>query len=245
MRYLIFSDIHSNIESFNKLLLMKESKTIDKYLFLGDLVGYGADPNETISLFRSMKNAFSIRGNHDKVIASLESSSLFNPVAAFSAEWSKVQLSDNNREFLKNLKKGPLIIDHFLTICHGSTFDEDYYVFSVFEAIESMKFMKTSIGFFGHTHFPVIYYQRNNKVNAIPLVSNKKIKLDPNTKYLINPGSIGQPRDKNPQASFIIYDSDKREITFSRYEYNIKKAQKKIRAAGLPELLASRLESGV
>ncbi len=245
MRYLIFSDIHSNLEAFEKLLSMKIIDSIDKFLFLGDLVGYGADPNDTISLFRSMKNTFSIRGNHDKVISNLESSSLFNPVAAFSAEWSKVKLSDENRKFLKELKKGPVIVDHFLTICHGSTFDEDYYVFSVFEAVESLKFMKTSIGFFGHTHFPVIYFQRNNKLNAIPLNSDKKIKLDPNTRYLINPGSIGQPRDKNPRSSFIIYDSDKREIKFSRYEYNIKKTQKKIRAAGLPELLASRLESGV
>ncbi len=245
MRYLIFSDIHSNLEALEKLLSLKITESIDKFLFLGDLVGYGADPNDTISLFRSMKNTFSIRGNHDKVISNLESSSLFNPVAAFSAEWSKVKLSENNREFLKNLKKGPVVIDHFLTICHGSTFDEDYYVFSVFEAVESLKFMKTSIGFFGHTHFPVIYFQRNNKLNAIPLNSDKKIKLDPNTRYLINPGSIGQPRDKNPRSSFIVYDSDKREIIFSRFEYNIKKTQKKIRAAGLPELLASRLESGV
>ena len=245
MRYLIFSDIHSNLEAFEKLLSLKITDSIDKFLFLGDLVGYGADPNDTISLFRSMKNTFSIRGNHDKVISNLESSSLFNPVAAFSAEWSKVKLSDENRKFLKELKKGPVIVDHFLTICHGSTFDEDYYVFSVFEAVESLKFMKTSIGFFGHTHFPVIYFQRNNKLNAIPLNSDKKIKLDPNTRYLINPGSIGQPRDKNPRSSFIVYDSDKREIFFSRYEYNVKKTQKKIRAAGLPELLATRLESGV
>ncbi|MCK5003856.1 MAG: metallophosphoesterase family protein [Candidatus Aminicenantes bacterium] len=245
MRYLIFSDIHSNLEAFEKLLSLKITDSIDKFLFLGDLVGYGADPNDTISLFRSMNNTFAIRGNHDKVISNLESSSLFNPVAAFSAEWSKVKLSDENKKFLKELKKGPVIVDHFLTICHGSTFDEDYYVFSVFEAVESLKFMKTSIGFFGHTHFPVIYFQRNNKLNAIPLNSDKKIKLDPNTRYLINPGSIGQPRDKNPRSSFIIYDSDKREIVFSRYEYNVKKTQKKIRAAGLPELLASRLESGV
>lgn len=245
MRYLIFSDIHSNLEAFEKLLSLDVIESIDKFLFLGDLVGYGADPNDTITKFRNMEHTHAIRGNHDKVISNLESSSLFNPVAAFSAEWSKVKLSEENREFLKNMKKGPLVIDHFLTICHGATFDEDYYVFSVFEAVESMKFMKTSIGFFGHTHFPVIYFQRNNKLNAIPLNSQKKIKLDPNTRYLINPGSIGQPRDKNPKSSFIVYDSDKREILFSRYEYNIKRTQKKIRAAGLPELLASRLESGV
>lgn len=245
MKYLVFSDIHSNLEAFEKLISHKAFKEADKCLFLGDLVGYGADPNDTISLFRKIKNLYFIRGNHDKVISDIESSSLFNPVAAFSAEWSKVQLSEENRTFLKNFEKGPRIVDHFITICHGSTFDEDYYVFSIFEAVESFKFMKTSIGFFGHTHFPVIYLQRNNKINVIPLGDSKKIKLDPNTRYFINPGSIGQPRDKNPSSGFILFDSDKREINFYRFEYNVKKTQKKIRNAGLPELLASRLESGV
>jgi len=245
MKYLVFSDIHSNLEAFEKLISHKVFKEADKHLFLGDLVGYGADPNDTISLFKTIQNLYCIRGNHDKVISDIESSSLFNPVAAFSAEWSKVQLSEENRLYLKNFKKGPMIVDHFITICHGSTFDEDYYVFSVFEAVESFKFMKTSIGFFGHTHFPVVYLQRNNKISVIPLNNSKKIKLDPNTKYLINPGSIGQPRDKNPASGFILYDSDKREIRFYRYDYNVKKTQKKIRNAGLPELLASRLESGV
>ncbi|MEN8154364.1 MAG: metallophosphoesterase family protein [Acidobacteriota bacterium] len=245
MKYLIFSDIHSNLEAFEKLLTLKTAKDTDKILFLGDLVGYGADPNKTISIFRKLNGVHAIRGNHDKVVSNLESSALFNPVAAFSAEWSKVQLSDDNRDFLKNLKKGPMMVDHFITICHGSTFDEDYYVFSIFEAVESFKFMKTSIGFFGHTHFPIIYLKRNDKINVVPLSKDIKIKLDPNTQYLINPGSVGQPRDKNPNSSFIVYDSDKREIKFQRFEYNLKKTQKKIREAGLPELLASRLESGV
>ena len=105
--------------------------------------------------------------------------------------------------------------------------------------------MTTSIGFFGHTHFPLIYYLRREKLDIVPLNDDARIKLDPNTKYLINPGSIGQPRDKNPASSFIIFDSDKREIQFIRYPYEVKKTQKKIREAGLPELLASRLEAGV
>jgi diadenosine tetraphosphatase ApaH/serine/threonine PP2A family protein phosphatase len=146
---------------------------------------------------------------------------------------------------LLDLKKGPQVVDRFITICHGSTFDEDYYVFSMFEAVESMRFMQTSIGFFGHTHFPIIYLLRNEKIDVVPLNKNTKIKLDPNTRYLLNPGSIGQPRDKDPNPSFIIFDSTKREIQFIRYSYNIKKAQKKIREAGLPEILASRLESGI
>jgi diadenosine tetraphosphatase ApaH/serine/threonine PP2A family protein phosphatase len=115
----------------------------------------------------------------------------------------------------------------------------------MFEAVESLKFMRTSIGFFGHTHFPIIYLLRNEKIDVVSLSKNTKIKLDPNTRYLINPGSIGQPRDKDPNPSFIIFDSTKKEIQFIRFSYNIKKTQKKIRDAGLPEILASRLESGI
>lgn len=245
MKYLIFSDIHSNLEAFEKLLTLKKAQEVDKFLFLGDLVGYGADPNLTIEFYKELKDVYSIRGNHDKVISGLESSSLFNPVAAFSAEWSKLQISQENLKILRDLKKGPRVVDRFITICHGSTFDEDYYVFSMFEAVESFRCMQTSIGFFGHTHFPIIYLLRNEKIDVVPLNKNTKIKLDPNTRYLINPGSIGQPRDKDPNPSFIIFDSTKREIQFIRYSYNVKKAQKKIREAGLPEILASRLESGI
>lgn len=245
MKYLVFSDIHSNLEAFKKMISIAKKNSIDKYLFLGDLVGYGPNPNEVITLFRELEVVHSISGNHDRVVSNLESSSLFNPVAALSAEWSKAQISDDNREFLKNLKKGPSIIDHFITTCHGSTFDEDYYVFSMFEAIEAFKFMTTSIGFFGHTHFPVIYLLRNEKINNVALSGETRIKLDSNTKYFINPGSIGQPRDKNPSPSFIIFDSLKREITFIRFSYEIKKTQKKIIDNGLPEILANRLESGV
>lgn len=245
MKYLIFSDIHSNLEAFEKLLSTRKATEVDKYLFLGDLVGYGANPNETIELFKSVNKLHYIRGNHDKVIADLESSSLFNPVAAFSAEWSKIQISETNQEFLKNIKRGPEIVDHFITICHGSTFDEDYYVFSMFEAVESFKFMETQVGFFGHTHFPIIYLLRNDKIDIVPLSKNTKIKLDPNTRYLINPGSIGQPRDKDPDPSFVIFDSTRKEVHFQRFSYNIKKTQRKIREVGLPEILASRLESGI
>lgn len=245
MRYLIFSDIHSNLEAFEKFLGQKKAKNVDRILFLGDLVGYGPDPNGVIGLFRQLPHLKAVRGNHDKVIADLESSALFNPAAAFSAEWSKLNISPANFQYLKKLPKGPLVIDRFITICHGSTFDEDYYVFSQFEATESFRFMSTSIGFFGHTHFPIIYYLRNEKLDVVPLSETARIKLDRNTRYLINPGSIGQPRDKNPAPSYIVFDSVKMEISFNRFAYEVGKTQKKIRDAGLPELLASRLEAGV
>jgi len=245
VRYLVFSDIHSNCEAFEKFLGQKKVKNVDKILFLGDLVGYGPNPEEAIVQFRELTDLHAVRGNHDKVIAELESSSLFNPAAAFSAEWSKLKISPANFQFLKRLPKGPQVVDRFITICHGSTFDEDYYVFSQFEAMESFKFMETSIGFFGHTHFPIIYFMRNEKLDIVPLTESTRIKLDANTRYLINPGSIGQPRDKNPASSFIVFDSVKMEIHFSRFTYEVSKTQKKIRDAGLPELLASRLEAGV
>ncbi len=245
MRYLVFSDIHSNLEAFEKFLGQKKAKSVDKILFLGDLVGYGPDPDGVIGLFRQLPHLKAVRGNHDKVIADLESSALFNPAAAFSAEWSKLNIAPANFQYLKKLPKGPLVVDRFITICHGSTFDEDYYVFSQFEATESFRFMGTSIGFFGHTHFPVIYYLRNEKLDVVPLSENARIKLDRNTRYLINPGSIGQPRDKNPAPSYIVFDSVKMEISFNRFTYEVGKTQRKIRDAGLPELLASRLEAGV
>lgn len=245
MRYLVFSDIHSNSEAFARFLEQKKVKGADKLLFLGDLVGYGPNPDDVIGRFRQLPHLKAVRGNHDKVIAELESSALFNPAAAFSAEWHKLNISPANHQFLKKLPKGPQVVDRFLTICHGSTFDEDYYVFSQFEASESFRFMETSIGFFGHTHFPIIYYLRNDRLDVVPLTVNERIKLDRNTRYLINPGSIGQPRDKNPAASYIVFDSDKMEISFNRFTYDVNRTQKKIREAGLPELLASRLEAGV
>lgn len=245
MRYLIFSDIHSNLEAFEKFLAQKKAKNVDKILFLGDLVGYGPNPDEVIGLFRGLPYLQAVRGNHDKVIADLESSALFNPAAAFSAEWSKLKISPDHVQYLKNLPKGPQLVDGFITICHGSTFDEDYYVFSSFEATESFRFMETSIGFFGHTHYPIVYYLRNNKIDVVPLAENTRIKLDRKTRYLINPGSIGQPRDKNSAASYIVFDSLKMELSFNRFAYDVSRTQKKIRDAGLPELLASRLEAGV
>jgi len=245
VKYLVFSDIHSNLEAFTAMLDHPAARKATRFLFLGDLVGYGPNPNEVISRFRELDVSSQVRGNHDKVVADLESSSLFNPVAAFSAEWSKIQISEENQIYLKDLPKGPVMVERFITLCHGSTFDEDYYVFSNFEAAESFKFMESAIGFFGHTHFPIMYLMRNDKIQSVPLSENCRIRLDPNTRYLINPGSIGQPRDKNPMPSFILFDVGKREVQFLRFTYDFKKTQRKIRDAGLPEILASRIESGI
>jgi predicted phosphodiesterase len=186
-----------------------------------------------------------IRGNHDKVIAEIESAALFNPVASKSATWTQQTISKENKKFIKKLPQGPLVVDNCITISHGSPFDEDYYIFSKFEAMEAFKFINTSIGFFGHTHFPIMYIYRNKKLDVTELRENSKIKLDKNTKYLINPGSIGQPRDRCVKSSFIIFDSEKMTISFFRVSYDIKKTQEKIFKAKLPEILGERLETGV
>ena len=198
-----------------------------------------------ISQFRELPHVRAVRGNHDKVIADLESSSLFNPAAAFSAEWSKLKITPANFQYLKKLPKGPQVIDRFITICHGSTFDEDYYVFSQFEATESFKFMETSIGFFGHTHFPIIYYLRNEKLDIVPLERKHAHQARSQHPIPDQPGFDRPAARQEPGSSFIIFDSGKMEISFIRFTYEVSKTQKKIREAGLPELLASRLEAGV
>lgn len=245
MKYLIFSDIHGNQEAFDTFLDSKLTKKIDKMVFLGDLVGYGPNPNEVVQRFSQLKNIYGIRGNHDKVVAELESAALFNPVASESAKWAQKKMSKVNKEYLKNMPQGPLVLDNFITICHGSPFDEDYYIFSKFEAMEAIRFINTSIAFFGHTHFPVMYIYRNTRLDIVELKENRRIKLDKNTKYLINPGSIGQPRDRCNKSSFMIFDSDKMIISFNRIKYDFKKTQKKIYDAKLPEILGERLETGV
>ena len=259
MKYLVISDIHSNLESFEKLLNIKKVKEVDRILFLGDLVGYGANPNEVIELFRSLKNVSYIRGNHDKVVAGIESSSLFNPVAAFSAEWSRNNTSKDNLEFLKNIDIGPKIVDYFSTICHGSTFDEDYYVFSVFEASESIKFMETSVGFFGHTHIATHHWigeDMDVHTEALelgqPVVFNPIADFRRGIRRLLNPGSVGQPRDGDPRASFaqLVINGDPSDektrwvFTVIRQKYDIDSVVARFEELGLPPRNGTRLRSG-
>lgn len=245
MRYFIFADVHGNIEALEAVLDLAHQEKIDHYLFLGDLVGYGASPNEVINRVADLKPLTLVRGNHDKAVAGLESTDMFNPVAAMAIEWTKNHLRPESKEFLTNLKKGPLKIDHFLTICHGAPFDEDYYIFGEFDAAEAFDYLRTAIGFFGHTHFPVIYRLKNGQLEGQLLVGNMEIYLEPKVRYLINPGSVGQPRDRNPLASCALYDSEKRLLQIYRVKYDIASAQRKILAAKLPPSLAERLSLGI
>jgi predicted phosphodiesterase len=246
MRYLIFSDIHGNLEALNALLRFIGKRRVDHYIFLGDLVGYGASPNETIQKVRALKPLTIIRGNHDKAVGGQESVETFNPIAASAIYWTRTEISRKNVDYLNHLRKGPAVVHDSFAVCHGAPFDEDYYVFGEFDAAEAFGYLRLPLCFFGHTHFPFVYTRRDNVVEGTFLEGNtNEVKLEKGVVYLINPGSVGQPRDRNPRAASAIYDSEARLIKFYRLEYDVEEAQRKILAEKLPPALAERLSLGI
>ncbi len=246
MRTLVFTDIHGNIEALEALLKFVSRKHIDRYLFLGDLVGYGASPDETIDRVRELEPLFIIRGNHDKAVCGLDTVESFNPMAAVAIAWCRKKLGGEHHRYLCDLKKGPLTIDSQASICHGSPFDEDFYIFGEFDAAEAFQYLETRICFFGHTRFPCVYTQDGNTVHGRLLEEDHTVvRLKKTAKYLINPGSVGQPRDRNPKAACAVWDDEESTVHFHRFDYDIDKAQKKILAQNLPPALAERLSLGI
>lgn len=246
MRTLIFSDVHGNLEALTAVLKFAKTHRIDRYVCLGDLVGYGASPNKTIEKIQGLKPLVAIRGNHDKAVVAGEAVDTFNPIAAAAIQWTRTRLHKKNLELLSRLPKGPATVDDEFEICHGAPFDEDYYIFGEFDADEAFDYLKTPLAFFGHTHFPVVYSKREGFVACQFLTGPiNLVKLEKGVSYLINPGSVGQPRDRNPRAAFALYDREQRQIRFQRVGYDIPSAQKKILEAGLPSALAERLALGL
>lgn len=246
MRYLIFTDIHGNLEAFHAVLKAVQKKKIDHYLFLGDLVGYGASPNEVIQKIMTLKPLSIIRGNHDKAVSGLDSVQTFNPIAASAIFWTKKTIARKNLDFLVRLKQSPEVVHETITICHGAPFDEDYYIFGEFDAAEAFSYIQTPVCFFGHTHFPFVYTDKEGSVEGTFLEGNaNEVKLEKGVRYLINPGSVGQPRDRNPRAAFAVYDAEARTVKFSRVEYDIEEAKRKIIDEQLPPALAERLSLGI
>jgi len=246
MRYFIFTDIHGNLEAFLTVIKFARKRKIDHFIFLGDLVGYGASANEVIQKIQLVKPLSIIRGNHDKAVCDLDSVQTFNPIAASAIHWTKENLLKKNSSYLRRLKQGPLLVNDEITICHGAPFDEDHYIFGEFDAAEAFLHFNTSICFFGHTHFPFIYTEKDHIVEGTFITGNtNEIKIEKDVRYLINPGSVGQPRDRNTRSSCAIYDTKQKKIKFYRLEYNIAEAQRKILDAKLPPALAERLGLGI
>lgn len=247
MRYLIISDIHSNLEALKAVL--QQLTDFDQLLCLGDLVGYGASPNEVVSRVRQLKLAGIVRGNHDKVCSGIESGDNFNTNAYISALWTQEKLNAKNAEYLKTLPGGPLRIDPLVSICHGSPMDEDYYIIYENDAFLSFQCFDTVFCFFGHTHVPGLFILENQpqSFNYFLPKDHFEIKLDlgGSIRYLVNPGSIGQPRDYDPRASCCILDTDTAMLTFYKIPYPVDQAVQKIVKSGLPVFLGDRLQSGI
>jgi len=245
MRYLILSDIHSNREALGTVISFVKRKPWDKAVFLGDLVGYGANPNQAIDMLRSLKPLMAIRGNHDKVCSGLEDGELFNRMALEAAMWTRKKLTRPNLKWLQGLPQGPVVVDGKFAICHGTPIDEDAYIFGELEALNVFRQTDFPICFFGHSHFPVIFALSPDAITTVLTVAPSfRFKLKAGVRYLINPGSVGQPRDGNPLCSFAIYDSDSGVVSIHRLPYKLKTTQQKILEAGLPKPLADRLAVG-
>ena len=246
MRYLILSDIHANIEAL-EAVLEQAGSGYDRIACCGDLVGYGADPDRVTEWVRA-NVAATVRGNHDKAAAGLEDLEWFNPVARTSAVWTQASMQPENLEFLRLLVKGPELVDGF-QILHGSPVDEDEYLVTAREAAQIKEYLASPVSFFGHTHLQGGFLCHRNGVKPLqgvaPDSSSEVIELENDLSYLINPGSVGQPRDGDPRAAYATYDTESRLVTLYRTGYDIAAAQRKILRAGLPPMLAARLEAGV
>ena len=242
MIYAVISDIHGNLEallSVKEYIESYESK-IDKVICLGDIVGYGADPGECIRITREFSDVI-LAGNHDFAVCELTSIDNFNSCAREAVLWTKNVLNDDEIKFLRNL---PLEFrEEDSSFVHASLHRPESwrYLSGPGDTFIDFQIMEDKVLFVGHTHVPVIFKDTGGDVE---ILTSMEVSLASDKKYIINPGGVGQPRDRNPRASFLIYDSDKKYLKIFRIKYDIKKAQSKILKAGLPAVLAERLSHG-
>jgi diadenosine tetraphosphatase ApaH/serine/threonine PP2A family protein phosphatase len=247
MRRLVLSDVHANATALAASLAACEGHW-DQAVCLGDLVGYGPDPNEVVDRIRGLVAAI-IRGNHDKAVSGLTDLEDFNPVARSAVEWTRRQLRPENLRYLAQLPAGPLQVDG-LTLVHGALHDEDEYVFVPEQAIDGLLVAPGAVTFFGHTHLQGGFaYHPSGLETIVPKrpaagVPFATLRLDPGSRYLLNPGSIGQPRDGDVRAAFAIVDSNQSLVEFWRVPYDIGSVQERLRRADLPEPLVARLSAG-
>jgi predicted phosphodiesterase len=246
MRFLVLSDIHASSTALETCLAAAEGR-YEKILCLGDVVDYGPDPNEVTEKVKALA-PFIIRGNHDKVVAGLSDIEVFNPIAQIAARWTSGQLNAENLTYIAQLPRGPAHTDG-LTIVHGAYQDEDEYVFAPLQAMGGLLESPSAVTLFGHTHYQGGFSYRDGQINVIQLRPDPgtkfaALRLEPGTRYLINPGSIGQPRDGDPRAAFAIADLDHQVIEFWRVPYDIAAVQQRMEKAGLPYQLIERIAAG-
>jgi predicted phosphodiesterase len=250
LRVLVISDIHSNVEALEACL--SAAARYDTVVNLGDIVGYGANPNEAVQRAREL-GGYVVRGNHDKAASGLMDLSDFNPMAGMAALWTRNQLTPENLAWLRQLPQGPIRVAELpdTQFVHGSPIDEDEYVVTPDDAVASLLEMPVTLTFFGHSHVQGAFSSQTGEQGALRPVYASVGRaeavvwiLDEGTHYLINPGSVGQPRDGDWRAAFAIFDSEAKTVSFNRVPYDLKTAQDRIRAANLPPRLATRLAMG-
>jgi predicted phosphodiesterase len=242
MRYLVLSDIHSNIEALQASI--KKAKTVgyDQALCCGDLVGYGPNPAEVMDSLDELKTT-SIRGNHDRVISGLDDPVHFNAAARKAVDWTREHLPESYLQRLAELQVGPLEITETARLVHGSARDEDEYVVTQHDAVVNLAISTPSITFFGHTHEPGVFTRNLRWVPSYEADGSAVLHI-PGDKVLVNPGSVGQPRDGDARASFLIWDDEQSLLEFYRAEYPLETTQARMRSAQLPDFLITRLAFG-
>ena len=250
MRILLLSDIHANLEALEASLAAAPS--FDLVVNLGDVVGYGASPNEVVERSRDLGKIF-VRGNHDKAATGLLELDDFNPLAAAAAIWTRNQLTPEHYAWLQALPQGPRPLEGVpeVQLVHGSPDDEDAYVVSLGDALVPLLANTTPLTFFGHTHLQGGFFANGNSADGfrpeyrtVGQAESVSLQLKPATRYMINPGSVGQPRDGDWRAAFVLFDTEAQVIHFHRTPYNLKAAQDRIFDANLPPRLATRLAAG-
>jgi predicted phosphodiesterase len=244
MRTAVISDIHANLEALTSVLNRIRMLHVDETVCLGDIVGYNANPNECIDILRSEK-IMCILGNHDIAATGVEEPDSFNPLARTAVLWTRQNLNGTNRRYLIGLQRERSVRDFYLF--HGSIHDTNRYILYREDVIDNFHELgrlrySPEIGFFGHTHVTAVISEQYGIITTS--LSHEDLLLERGKKYLINPGSVGQPRDGDPRAAFLVYDDHDRRVTFFRVEYDLRSCQDKIIYAGLPPQLADRLSWG-
>jgi predicted phosphodiesterase len=239
MKFAIIADIHGNLEALNVVLADTREQKCTHYACVGDVVGYGANPKECLKIVRDMGMPC-VKGNHDEYCSVDQQLDGFNAHAAEAVNWTRKQLSDDDRQWLRDLKYFRLVTSFSMVHATLDVPQRWGYVFDKLAAAASFTYQNTSVCFFGHTHVPVAFI-RDTQVRG---GTYSKFKVDPSKKYFVNVGSVGQPRDNNPKAAYVVYDVDEGVIELRRLEYDIAAAQQKILDAGLPPRLAERLAYG-
>jgi diadenosine tetraphosphatase ApaH/serine/threonine PP2A family protein phosphatase len=244
MPHLIVSDIHGNLEALHAVLADAAGR-YDHIFCLGDLVGYGADPNAVVEWARTSVTGI-VRGNHDKACAGLDSTEAYNDAARTSAEWTRGVLTEQNLQYLEHMPRGPVRVVNGragFDLAHGSPLDEDEYLVSPADVSSLRTYLETPLTFFGHTHLQGGFLVAKTGLRRLP--ADRVLELEPDYFYLVNPGSVGQPRDGDPRAAYALFSPPEGTIEFRRTQYDLDRAAAKIRDAGLPLSLAARLYEGI